>query len=275
MSVVERRREDIERSLPGFSPAIVTFLLSVDLIRDALGDRWSRKNLQAELEAVLLADRGSGTEVDGRYLRYQLVTDLARRLFEFEDEQWYPRLVENLRNRGLTSAAFEADVLRVLMAAPLRIRLRKETGTLGSDYDIDVDLGEMGTWAIEAKAKEESTPYSVENLVRCLKKARRQLPPGGVGAIFLKVPPSWTNDPDYQRSHPGVIRDQLRQTSRVHLVVVGADIWTSSPSGRGFRCRREWSPFLRKDPAEVVTKILPMLEEAWRLHWDIGPTAPF
>lgn len=280
--LLEDMRASVENQFPEMTTAQVDLFFAQLVIRNNLGEDWVERNIDAASEGIVRRNntstylRRSPVNLMERHERYVRVMELARRLFELGQEDFAERLHENLRRRDLEGAAFEADVVRMLVSLPVVVELREESGVKGDDYDIDLWLTRNTAWAVEAKTRMDSSPYSVKRLHKTLDRARSQLPPNWIGGIFLKVPTPWTTDSDYTEYHAADVAAFLRQTSRVHLIVLVWDVWTPRSSGKGW----SWDRACRIFKSPRINPHLSNLADGYQRIWEnphdlIAPNAPF
>lgn len=226
-----------------------------------LGDQW--------LENHFGSYKGSTAEEHAQF-KY-MIWRLGRLLFDLQSFDWFDGLVDNLRQRDLAGALFEAEVARLLMQVPVKAALRVPTGETGEDFDID--LGGAGlTVAVEVKAKDADTPFTRRTVKNTLDRARKQLPKGGVGLVFMRIPRSWVTGQTLQELESEVVRS-LRNTSRVQAVIL---VWDELASRTGttmrFESRQRVIP--RDDIHDEVARLLGFLQQAWLSEWDaIGPAS--
>lgn len=271
-------RADLNMRFPDQSTAELDTFIATLVIGNNLGEDWVARHIDGECSRRRGNSylRTAPANLMERHEHYLRIMELARRIFELGQESFANLLNDNLRQRDLEGAAFEADVVRMLVALPrVALDLRPEHGTKTDDYDIDVWLGTEQRWSIEVKTRAESSPYSAKALARTLGRARSQLPPDGVGTIFMKVPTPWLGEADYRYGHADTVMNMLRNTSRVHAVVLVWDQWTLKPSGHGFNWKRGFRIFRANRIDELVGRLLDFYEQIWKGPWDAGPTAPF
>lgn len=280
--LLEDMRASVEKQFPKMTTSQVDLFFAELIISNNLGADWTERNIDAAKEGTPRRTgtstylRRSPADSMERHERYVRVMELARRLFEFGQEDFAERLKENLRLRDLEGAAFEADVIRMLVSLPAFIDLRKESGVRGNDYDIDLWFTPDTHWAIEAKTRQDSSPYSAKRLHKTLDRARSQLPPSGIGSIFLKVPTPWTTDLDYTSHHEAEIAAFLGQTIRVHLIVLVWDVWTPKSPGNGWCWDRSYRIFKSPQVDPHVSKLADSYQRIWDSPHDlIAPKAPF
>ncbi|QCB51789.1 hypothetical protein E5720_17670 [Rhodococcus sp. PAMC28707] len=230
--VIDQLRRDVGEALPNTSRFTQDIHLFMLVIVEHLGDTWVAANAEFHAEekpgmGAKYLRRDSDPEILTLAQHYLRLRELARRLFAFADEEFYDRLCANVSRRDLEGAAFEADVVQLLLALPVLIDLREERNVKGDDYDIDVWLHIPNVkWSIEVKTKHDDGPYTQNGLLNTIRHARKQLPANGLGSIFFKVPQTWVNEPAYKAEAAGLFESFFRNTSRVHAVVVVWDIYT-------------------------------------------------
>ncbi len=192
----------------GVSESRTRLMFAEVFVAQILGEDWTDKHIdsfkgQAGLEAALF--------------KYRLWT-LGKLLFDLQSFEWFGLFVNKVRSSDLPGASFEAEVVRLLMQLPVRAVLRKESGVKTADYDIDLGSGGLVV-SVEVKAKNDATPFSAQTVRSTFRAARQQLPPEGIGLVFLRVPTAWLADDAYQREMDGVLAGLLRNSSRVHGVI--------------------------------------------------------
>lgn len=270
------------------TPVEVQWLLYVDAVRHVMAevavDLGYTDSQTRVLFAELFAARFLGEEWMDNHLgsykgltaeehgQFRYVTwRLGRLLFDLQSFGWFDDLVDNLRQRDLTGALFEAEVARLLMQVPAEASLRVPTGEKGQDFDID--LGGLGlTVPVEVKAKDADTPFTRRTIKKTLDRARKQLPPGGLGLVFIRIPRSWVAD-QIMTELDSEVAHSLRNTSRVQAVVVVWDELVSrTETTMRFDPRQKVIP--RNDIHPAIAQLLAFLQRAWLSEWDaIGPAS--
>jgi hypothetical protein len=270
-------RSALEEQVPDFTSARLDLFIATLVIENNLGKEWVSRHIDGNAVRPSPGNylRCRPSDSMERHEHYVRVMELGRRIFELGQEHFAQRLIQNLQRRDLEGAAFEADVVRMLIALPLVVDLREERGTKGDDYDIDLWVQPSRRWPIEVKTRDDDAPYSDKALSRTLGRARSQLPPDHPGMVFLKVPTSWLGDGTYRRNYSDVVNSFLRGTGRVHAVVLVWDAWTPKTFGTGFNWKRDFRTFRTRDVDDSMGFVLDALSEFWSAPWDIGPIAPF
>ncbi|MBX9152255.1 hypothetical protein, partial [Rhodococcus qingshengii] len=280
---IDSLRAGVEREFPGIPQKRVDLSIASVVIQRYLGKDWVEANIESPTEGK----SGRATKTSS-YLRrepetlrerreqYIRVMELARRIFELEPEPFAKNLFDNLRRRDLEGAAFEADVIRMLVSLQVVINLREERQVKGDDYDIDLWLKPEIPWAIEVKTKAEESGYTAKRFLNTLEKARGQLPADGMGGIFMKIPTLWTEDADYAKEHHAKVTNFLTNTSRVHAIVLVWDAWTDEDRATGWGWSRSHQIFKSPNITPNLDQLLTFYQQNWDNPHDlIAPRAPF
>ncbi len=167
-------------------------LLAESVIEDHLGDGWLEENVVRPNTRQAAGYIDYDTTRVQRLLGLYRVQELARRLFQLQSFDWFPRMVAKLRTENLSGVGFELDVLWLLHLASVNVQARSEVGARGSDYDLSAIILDRRI-PVEAKAKDDSTPFTAGTVTQTLKRAAQQMPKGQQGVIFLRIPYSWAS----------------------------------------------------------------------------------
>jgi hypothetical protein len=260
------------------SVAQIDYLIATLVIENNFGTEWYEAHVEAshrdDPTNVFLR---SGPKTPAERRDHQLrVMELARRVFELGQETFIDQLINNLRQRDLEGAAFEAEVIRMLVSLPVVVNLRTPSGVKGDDYDIDLWMTPDTPLAIEVKTRGEAGPYSDKALAGTLEKARSQLPKSGLGAIFVKAPAPWLEDSQFFDNHATVVNTFLKKTQRVQFVVVVWDEWIAQDTACGWRWERRRRVFRSTAIADLSEFWIDGYERIWGTGIDIlAPNAPF
>lgn len=277
-ALIEDMRESASREFPDVPIPFINYFIATIVIENNLGTEWFEAHVGADhrknpTNIFLRSSPGTRLERRDHYLR---VMELGRRIFELGQETFIEVLIKNLKRRDLAGAAFEADVIRMLVSLPVIVDLRLESGVKGDDYDIDLWVTPETPLAIEAKTRAETGPYSDSRLKDTLQTAREQLPKDGLGAIFVKVPAQWLGDALYLSNHAEVIDHFLRGTTRVQFVVLVWDKWVIGDAGKILRSEVGRRIFRSSNIAALPRFWIDGYEKIWGTGIDvIAPNAPF
>jgi hypothetical protein len=151
-------RAALDERFPDIARASLDLIMASLIIENNLGREWVARHIDGPRRSANSNYlRSEPTNSMERHERYVRIMELARRIFELGQERFAERLFNNLRRRDLEGAAFEADVVRMLIALPVFMDLREERGIKGDDYDIDLWLRIDHHWLIEVKTRADST----------------------------------------------------------------------------------------------------------------------
>jgi hypothetical protein len=202
--------------------------LSSEIIAHFLGREWWRTNLG------LRPDQGhdffevSSPEQFGSFVKQTRMFRLAQQLLTCQDLTHFESFLDDLTSRELLGALTEAWVASRLLKGGHVVEFRARTGFKGEDFDFLVD----GALAVEVKAREDSSAYSRSSLHSTLKKARQQIPEGGPGLVVVRIPQAWPKDGTFKSEAEPLVREILRNSSRLSGV---GFLWEASfpqPDGR-------------------------------------------
>jgi hypothetical protein len=213
------RVQELRRSsdFPG-SPGLLNQLLAEEVIAAHLGIGWVEDNILRPRSKKYLAYESHRLY---KALSLHRVQELARRLYQLQSFPWFDIVLDAVRTRELSGAAFELDVLWTLQIASPYVQARRESGLKGSDYDAFAVMGDRLV-PVETKAKDDTTPWSEKSVINTVKGAARQLPSGEVGLLFLRVPTAWVG-PALEENFVDALAEGTRQTRRVGAIITAVD----------------------------------------------------
>ena len=219
---VWRRVQEL-RSSPDLPVGVkaLTHFLAESVIEDHLGAAWLRKHIiephRSDLAKDYLNLQG---HLPYKALSLYRVQELARRLYQLQSFDWFDQVREAVRTRELSGASFELDVLWLLQIAAFDVQARKEIGVHGADFDFSAWTNGENI-PIEAKAKEDRTPWSKRTVVNTVKAAARQLPKGRTGLLFIRIPTAWIGS-QLEAEYTDALAEGVRQTSRVGAIITAS-----------------------------------------------------
>jgi hypothetical protein len=164
--------------------------------------------------------RAEATDVEDLYRNQQRALRIAELLFNLQDVDGIDARVDALRSGMLESTYAELECGAFLRRRGVTFRYVTPSGSKGADYDAEVHLPDGPKVNCEMKCKAEGTELGEGAVLNPLQAARKQLPAGEPGLVFLKVPESWVKRPEVAEVVPKIIDGFLRNTSRVKAVVV-------------------------------------------------------
>lgn len=152
---------------------------------------------------------------------FSRITDIADLLFNLQwvpgIEQIYRRIVK--QSDQIEATLLELEGLRMLTIGGLPFRILHDGAGQGLNYECEI-ITPTGLIAYcEMKCKIESTVFSVASLKNAFNKARKQLPKGKCGVLFLKVHTNWIEDAEIRTSLDKTIYKLLGGTERITVAV--------------------------------------------------------
>lgn len=217
--LIRDRVQDL-RSSPDLPvpPGALNYFLAEETIAAHLGDQWVERHIinprSGDQAQKYLAHGDNRLQ---KALTLHRVQELARRLYQLQSFPWFDIVLDSVRTRELSGAAFELDILWALQIASPYVETRRESGVKGNDYDAFAVMGERLV-PVEAKAKDDTTPWSAKTVINTMKHAAGQLPRGDAGLLFLRVPTAWIS-PRLEEEFTDALREGTRQTTRIGAVI--------------------------------------------------------
>jgi len=134
-----------------------------------------------------------------------------------------------------TLAVFE--IARELYWQDIKFEFIRRSGHAQRDYDLRITYPDGRVACAETKCRIEETPYSVRKLEATLSKARKQLPRGQHGLLFIKIPDSWMDNLINRTDMTQAVEKFLRNTTRVVSVKLFSPLFIFE-NGAVFNLRR-------------------------------------
>jgi hypothetical protein len=250
-------------------------VLSEDIIDSHFGRGWFEEHV---LGSASSKQTRNYLKFDGppatRLLAAQRVHDLARRLYQLQSFPWFDEVVRKVRTRDLSGAGFELDVTLLFHNLFAAVTPRRESGQKGEDYDIHLQVHGLSV-PVEAKAKDDDTPFDEKTVINTVKGAATQLPKGSKGIVFLRIPTAWIGS-ELEEKFPDVLAEATRQTSRVGVVITAIDKVHLNTDVTAGHVTRHFHYFMHDDcPDDLWTACLHLKEILDRDWTYFAPSAPF
>lgn len=217
----------------------------------------------------------SAAEADAlRVLTVHRQREFARRIHQLQSFEWFPLLRNHARTTALSGAAFELDVTVFLMHLPLAVERVAATGVKGLDYDLRYLISDPPL-AVEAKAKDDATPFCESSIRATVKTAIKQMPKGRAGFLFIRLPPRWVSRELEQQYHL-FLAEAVRQTSRIAVVFTAVDKVLLNRPGARARVERQWDYFRTTNCSDEKWKLAMWLKSFHDGDFDMAaPGSPF
>lgn len=201
--------------------------MATEYLRGVVGLDWTNQVVFRQHRSVARANRDGRTfmraEADSEHDQYrsqERALWLAEMLFNLQGTDGIEHRVEDLQAGKLESTYAELECGSFLLRRDVNFRYIVPHGQRGLDYDADIPLPDGGRVNIEMKCKVENTALSEGAVKNALHQARKQLPSGEPGLVFLKIPEVWVQQPAVATIVPSAIDAVLRGTTRIVGVIV-------------------------------------------------------
>jgi hypothetical protein len=246
----------------------VRFGMATAYLRAVVDNEWTNQMVFGQNPTVSRSNRkgrvfirAEPIEADERFRNQERTVRIAELLFNLQNVEGIDARLEDLRLGKVESTFAELEAGGFLRRRAVPFRYVNPSGTKGADYDAEIPLDETIKVNCEMKCKMEGTDLSEGAVRNPLQTARKQLPAGEPGFVFLKVPEPWMQQPDAGRILPTTIDAFLRGTSRVTAVVLR---WEEQqllrPDGAlilyKFRLERGSPPKVVAPPLEPLLNVL-------------------
>jgi hypothetical protein len=239
--------------------------MATEFLRAVVDNEWTNQMVFGQHPTVLRSNRAGrafmraeSTTDEERYRNQQRALLTAELLFNLQSVEGIDTRLDDLRSGLVESTYSELEAGGFLRDRGVRFRYVTPSGARGADYDAEIPLPGGGKLNCEMKCKVESTDLSEAAVRNPLQDARKQLPPGEPGLVFLKIPEQWVRQPEVAQVVLTAIDTFLRGTSRVVAVVVCWEEQHLLPAGGAliayrFRLERGASP---KQVPQAVEEVL-------------------
>jgi hypothetical protein len=205
----------------------VTFGTATEYLRAVVGNEWTNQMVFSEHPTVSRPNRpgrvfmkADEEETEHKYRNQERTLRIAELLFNLQSVEGIDGRIEDLRAGKVEATYAELEAGAFLLRRGVPFKYVDETGVKGLDYDGQILLRSGERVNCEMKCNVESTGLSDRTSRNALDAARKQLPSGEPGLVFLKVPEPWVRDPAVSAILSAAINDFLRGTSRVVAVVL-------------------------------------------------------
>jgi hypothetical protein len=252
----------------------ITFGMATEYLRAFVDNEWTNQMVFGQHPAVSMSNRpgrvfmrAESEEGEERYRNQQRTLRIAELLFNLQEVEGIDARLEHLRSGNVESTYSELEGGAFLRRRSVMFRYVTPSGTKGADYDAEIRLDDGTKVNCEMKTKAEGTDLGEGAVRNPLQTARKQLPPGEPGLVFLRVPEPWVRQPKAAQVVPGMIDAFLRVTSRVVAVVLRwEEQHLQRPDGAcilyRFRLERGTPPKAVAPPVERLLTVLTGLSTA-------------
>jgi hypothetical protein len=218
----------------GLSEYDVIFALAIDVLRFFMGDDWVHESLNTQSKN---ASRGNASgrkffKTDSAFRdqhvthRHQeRVTSLATTLYNLQAVPGIAHRIRQLKDSDLETALGELQCALSLIDPSLQFQFIVPISRKGADYEAEFVTPSGQSICCEIKTKKEGTELSQSTIWSTLEKARKQLPNGKPGVIFVRIPESWMDSSQVGTTIEAAIAKITRQSDRVVAIVIASEKW--------------------------------------------------
>ena len=171
-------------------------------LRQTIGHDWTNqvifeqhKEVNRSLRDARRFMKTGETALDDRWRNHVRTIRLAELLFNLQHVPGIYERVELLRAGQLESVYSDLEDGSFLYRRGVPFEYVTPTGMRGFDYDARIVLQGGAFMPVEMKCNIESTDLTRGAVRGALETARKQLPKGEPGLIFLKIPEAWLREP--------------------------------------------------------------------------------
>lgn len=251
--------------------------LATEVLRFYLGNEWVNMNVfpfdevaTAQVRSRRSCLRTESSEHKERFRHQDRVIQLGELLFNLCGVEGFNQKLEDLRNSDLVSIYAEFQCVRHIARCSVIFRFVIPLGVTGQDYDVEMLTTEGEPIPTELKSKAENTALSKRTILSSLDTARRQLPSGSLGVVFINVPEAWVANPEVTKLVSQALDEFFRNTMRVVAVVFRWEEWIFLRTGQSviltkFRVVRNKVTLLASRPS--ISAILDQLEHPSGVEW--------
>lgn len=253
---VDRLAEEQRRAMPGASDVVIQLGVAAEVAMILLGPHVFHAIFGTSERHFASFDGRGGT---GDFVYMQRVITLGKYLLECQSVQNFSAMRADMASRSLAGVCHEARCAALALRAGFSVSFVERTGVRGHDFDFLIDA----YVALETKAKDEATAYSMGSLASTVNKARAQLPADGPGIVMMAVPDRWPEHPNFREDCETLAQELFRRSERVNALFFMWDQWVPVQP-EGMACLRLFRRFEHPNPrttgcdavvAGLITKI--------------------
>lgn len=223
--------KNFQQNYPGIppTPEAIQFGLAMQVLNQALGSKWVRRNLLDARSTHPFRSVGvTGTAA----MKAQAQTaELGEMVFNLQTVPGFQGRLEALKTKDLTSTLAEIYAGKLLVLSELPFSFVEPSGKKGFDYEARLSLPSGHTGTCEVKSKHEARQLTSNTILNSLKEAGSQASPDAPLIVFLKIPERWHIDPRVKDIAESAIEKFFRDYNRAIAVVFFWEEWPMLPNG--------------------------------------------
>ena len=167
----------------------------------------------------------------------------------------FDRKIADLRTKGLEETFYELRVAASLLGRHRLVEFVAPSGLKGADYDLVARIGDQLIHT-EVKCVTDEPAYAVSKIRNPLKKAAKQLPASGPGAIFLMLNSEWIMLSGFRGDSESVVSEILRNNTRINAIFFHWETWSSQAPFRRDLMLHVFTSNSPRTPVALIRKLI-------------------
>ncbi len=211
---------------------LVVYGLATEALRFFFGNEWTNENVFSMHTQVSPEHRDGraflrtdAADDESRFRHQQRVVMLGELAFNLQSIDGFKERLKLMDKLDLESALGEMECTSLVAASEMQFRFVTPAGTKGEDYEGEVTTRNNRVLCCEMKAKSEATSFDGRTLYNTLESARKQLPKGKPGMVFVKIPEEWLKQDAIRSAVESAVEKVFRQSQRLVAVVLLWEEW--------------------------------------------------
>jgi hypothetical protein len=167
-----------------------TFPLAVMVLGGYFGREWAETHILDDSAPRGFLNGFAAGDARWNFCMRRII-DLAEMLVNSQSIKGVEAVFDQVACGNVESAFAELETGKILTSCNVWFRYIWPGKKIGHDFDIELRFPNGRLGCADVKSKAESTDISANTITNSLQQARKQLPPGHPGVIFLKLPMVW------------------------------------------------------------------------------------
>ncbi len=224
------------------------YYLGHQILRFFLGNEWTNKSIFGGLSGASRLYRklrrylkSDSEGVDENVKHQDRVIKLAECLYNLQHVEGMAERIALMEKDSLESIFSEFECARMMAHPTLKLRFVNPTGIAGSDYDAEITSPADRLIYCEIKAKEEASELKQKAIENSIETARKQLPKGQPGLVWIRIPEQWTTQKGAKAIVDAAVQSALSSSDRLVAVLVAFQLWQSEGDEMLTQFRFTWT----------------------------------
>ncbi len=223
-------REELREAFLDRGAVFEAYALAQEIIIRTLGFPWWKENISSSTSKQEPHFRIHPSNQQESYEHQDRIMDFADSLFILQSCEGFEWKIKELRKKVSTNnrdvfvedTIIELRVAKMLVKSGHAVKFVRPSRSKTKDFDLEINLREGNVLCAEVKCKREDTAISTNNLRRTLYRAEKQLPKTASNVIFVRLPTTWVQDPQYTVEIDQVLIKFFDNVRHINAVVI---IW--------------------------------------------------